>query len=59
MVDVWTLFREAAMNRIDKSVGTREMLNRVASYISESGLTLSFWILSVVFIMGRIFVIPF
>ena len=47
------------MNRTGNYTNAREMLERAVDYVSNSGITLSFWILSIVFILGRIFVGPY
>jgi len=51
-------FSEATMNRTGSIGSAQEMLERAVDYVSTSGITLSFWILSIVFISGRIFVAP-
>ena len=53
------LINEAIMIRTGICVSAREMLDRAVDYISNSGITLSCWILSIVFIMGRISIGPF
>ena len=59
MMSLRNLISEAEMNRTGKSYGAPKVLDRAADYVSGSGLALSFWILSVVFILGRILVVPF
>ena len=53
------LIGEVIMMRIGNCVSAREMLDRAIDYISKSGITLSCWVLSIVFIMGRILIGPF
>ena len=53
------LIGEAIMLHTRIGDSAREMLDRVADYISKSGITLSCWVLSIVFIMGRILIGPF
>lgn len=59
MQRVMNLINEAVMIRTRIWVSSREMLDGAIHYISKSGLTLSCWILSIVFIMGRFAIGPF